>query len=166
MEQIPFSYLEFILRKDLPIDDGVIDKIWQYHIIPLVPVRRSLASPVIVSKHSGFRPERHEIEMGRTDLTTTHLFREIPERQDPGYGACDLRVAPLRWVDFIKLLIEKTEYSRIAFYPHMATPFVHCDYRFFGIDRFFYVVDENYQWVRVTKEGLIREVEKRFGLQG
>jgi len=160
MNKLYFSHQEFILRKDLPVASDVIDKIIEYHILPMNDIRQRFGSPIIVSKHSGYRHMEHEIEMNRPP-TSTHLFMEQPERQDPGYGASDYRVSPALFPRFIELMVD-SQYTRIAIYPYQKTPFIHCDYRFFGVDKFYNVVNHKNEWNRVTKFDLIDAVNLRF----
>ena len=160
MNKLYFSHQEFILRKDLPVASDIIDKIIEYHLLPMNDIRQKFGSPIIVSKSSGYRHMEHEIEKNRLP-TSSHLFMEHPERQDPGYGASDYTVAPALFVKFIELMVE-SQYTRIAFYPFQKTPFIHCDYRFFGVDKFYYFVNHKNEWHRVTKFELIDAVGKRF----
>lgn len=157
-----FSIKEYIIRPDLHTDLDIIDKIVKHHLLPMNVVRRSLDRPIIVSKRSGFRHPIHEQEKGR-NLTSTHLFEYNEERQDPGYGASDYRVAPLLWSKFIRLM-QQTPYSRMCFYPNVTTPFLHCDYRFYNIleGKKLYYVFINGKWTQVSLEELYKEVEGRF----
>ncbi len=161
MNKTYFKPSEYIIRPDIMVPVDVQDKILVHHIMPMNVIRHALEAPIVVSLNSGYRPPEHENEKGRTKLTSTHLFREIPERKDPGYGAADYRPMIHKWGKFIELMVQKSPYTRIAFYPEMETPFVHTDYRFYGIEKYYYIVTSG-TWNRVSKFELIDTVKKKF----
>ena len=133
------SIPEYVIAPEFGITLEVAEKIRKYHAYPMNHIRNKLGHPIIVSKRSGYRHEEHEKRMGRA-LTSTHLFMEIPERQDPGFGAADYTVAPSLFYKFVSLLLQEEIYNRLIFYPERG--FVHGDYRFVGVKRFFYVMEK------------------------
>ena len=148
---------EYVIRPDLPVPLDVVEKIYLYHAMPMNIVRDHLGRPIYVSKNSGFRHEEHEIEKGRTDLMSEHLFRPLDRPgSERGFGASDYR-ATLKMMPYLaKLIIECTQYSRITFYPNVATPFFHCDYRF-GFDTTrTYIAKKS--WIQVPQTEFIDQI--------
>lgn len=113
-----FSLSEFILRKDMPVPIEVSDKILRYHLWPLNEIRQHIGCPVHISQASGYRPLEHEKQKGR-DGTSQHTFQ--------GKGAVDLTAIKPRMYDLAVALIQKSDYTRICYYPD--NHFLHCDYK-------------------------------------
>ena len=148
---------EYVIAPQYGITLEVAEKIRKYHAYPMNILRNKLGHPIIVSKKSGFRHEEHEKAMGRV-LTSTHLFKEIPERQDPGWGASDYTVSPAVFYKFMTLLVQENIYNRLIFYPDNG--FVHGDYRFLGVDKFYYVMGQDLK--RVSESELLDAVWNRY----
>lgn len=149
---------EYIIRPDLPVPVDVIDKIQVYHAHPMSFVRHHLGAPIWVSKNSGFRPEEHEIEMGRTNLTTEHLFRDTGRKgSEKGLGAADYATRMDMMGKMITLIERHTSYSRLCYYP--GKDFVHCDYRF-GNSELIFFISENGSWKQLSKTSLLRSIKK------
>lgn len=149
---------EYVIAPQYGITLEVAEKVRKYHIFPMNALRNRLDFPIIVSKDSGFRHEEHEKEMGRA-LTSCHLFKEIKTRQDPGWGAADYTVAPAQWYKFMTQLLNDKIYNRIIFYP--GASFIHCDYRFIGVDMFYYIM-EGKELKKVTESELLDAVWNRY----
>ena len=151
------SIPEYVIAPQHGISLEVAEKIRKYHTFPMNILRNKLGFPIRVSQRSGYRHEEHELSKGRA-LTSAHLFREIPARQDPGYGAADYSVDDENWSVFIRELIEARIYPRLIFYPN--SKFVHADYRYLGVDRFFYIMEDGIK--RVSELTFIEKVELTF----
>ena len=149
---------EYVIAPQYGITLEVAEKIRKYHAYPMNILRNKLGHPIIVSKRSGYRHEEHEKAMGRT-LTSTHLFKEMPERQDPGWGASDYSVNPAVFYKFMTLLLQEKIYNRLIFYPESG--FVHGDYRFIGVGRFFYVMEKGVLR-QVTESEMLDAVWNRY----
>ena len=113
-----FKLYEFIITKPKTITLEIADKLYWYHIIPMIPVRKALGVSMTASLFSGYRPKWWEIFKKRSG-NSQHVFI--------GKGAVD-------WTCFdfennkdelLRLIIEHTEYTRIAIY----NSFIHCDYK-------------------------------------
>ena len=148
---------EYVIAPQHGISLEVAEKIRKYHLFPMNLIRNQLGHPIIVSKNSGYRHPIYEELQSRRD--STHEFRKIPTRQDPGYGAADYTVAPAVFYKFMQLLTDADIYNRLIFYPDNG--FVHGDYRFLGVDRFYYVVHRG-QLLQVTKSELLDSVWRRY----
>lgn len=148
---------EYVIAPQHGISLEVAEKIRKYHAFPMNNLRNRLGFPIIVSQNSGYRHENHETAMGR-ELTSTHLFRENVSRQDPGWGASDYRVAPAHWYKFMTKLLNEKIYNRLIFYPEKG--FVHGDYRFIGVDRFYYLMGQDLK--RVSESELLDAVWNRY----
>lgn len=111
-----FDIREFCIT-DEPVPQGVADKIFKYHMNPMQVVRERLEDPIIVSRRSGYRPVKWELERGRNG-NSQHTFR--------GKGAADYRINSDNWGLLLCLIKDWTEYSRICIYPNNS--FIHCDY--------------------------------------
>ena len=148
---------EYVIAPELGISLEVAEKIRKYHLFPMNLIRNELGHPIIVSKQSGYRHPIYEAQRGRT--TSTHMFQTIPERQDPGWGAADYTVAPAVFYKFMQLLTDADIYNRLIFYPDNG--FVHGDYRFLGVDRFYYVMHRG-QLLQVAKSELLDVVWDRY----
>lgn len=119
-----FSISELcITPKEIPL--SVADKLLKYHIHPMNALRAELGYPVWASQSSGFRPEWYELQRGRSGKSQ-HCFLEK--------GAIDW--TSYRINDLLKLLLDKSNYSRICYYENNR--FIHCDYKNEEKGRFFY----------------------------
>jgi len=101
-----------------PIPEAIADKILKWHILPLQRVRDKLNLAVWASQKSGYRSVAWEKSKGRGG-GSQHTFK--------GKGATDVTCHKFKDNKdrLIKLLIEETDYTRIAVY----NSFVHCDYK-------------------------------------
>lgn len=133
---------EYIIRPDLPVPVDVMDKIYEYHAVPVSRVREEMKAPVFVSQNSGYRPEQHEISKGRS-LTSEHMFKPIDRPGSEGYGAADYTADSDDMGSFLRLMAELTDYTRLCLYPNVSTPFFHCDYRYFGSETTFFISRRN-----------------------
>jgi len=117
---------------DKPVPQNIIDKIVNYHIVPMSVVRHYFGKPIFCKdskgKKSGFRPYRWEILRNRSGKSQ-HTFGQgkngIINPKDK--GAVDWRCRGFQSDkdELLKLIMEHTEYTRIAIYNH----FLHCDYK-------------------------------------
>ena len=148
---------EYVIAPELGISLEVAEKIRKYHLFPMNLIRNELGHPIIVSKRSGYRHPDYEAKRNRTN--SAHMFQAIPERQDPGWGAADYTVSPAVFYKFMQLLTDADIYNRLIFYPDNG--FVHCDYRFLGVDRFYYVMRQG-QLLQVAKSELLDVVWDRY----
>ena len=148
---------EYVIAPELGVSLEVAEKIRKYHLFPMNIVRNELGHPIIVSKRSGFRHPEYEAKRNRTN--SAHMFQAIPERQDPGYGAADYTVSPAVWYKFMTLLLQAKIYNRLILYPDNG--FVHGDYRFIGVNRFYYII-RNGKLKQVTESELLDAVWRRW----
>ena len=150
---------EYIKRPEFGVPVEVIDKIQVYHAHPMSYVRHLLGSPIWVSLNSGFRHEKHELEKGRTKLTTEHLFRDTGRPgSEKGLGAADYRTRLDMMGKMINLIERHTDYSRLCYYPNVNTPFAHCDYRF-GNTKLAFYISKGGSWTQLSKDKLIEAVK-------
>lgn len=123
-----FKLREFIITKPKTISLEIADKLYWYHIIPMIPVREKMKVWLTASLHSGYRPKWWERNKGRSG-NSQHTFGQIDVNtfDQDGKGAVD-------WTcnDFernkdklLRLIIEETEYTRMAVY----NSFIHCDHK-------------------------------------
>lgn len=113
-----FSLSEFLITKPKTIDVGIADKLMNYHIIPMLPVREELDISMTASQRSGYRPRWWEKKRGRSG-NSQHVFI--------GLGAVDWTCKNFKENKdkFLELILKHTDYSRIAIYDG----FLHCDHR-------------------------------------
>jgi len=122
-KNIPFSLDEFCIEGVDSCPQHIQERIWKYHILPILPVREAIGLPLTASKKSCYRSKEWEISKGRSG-ESQHTFEN-------GLGACDWTFAKgvnrtIENLDKLKaLLIKHTLYTRIAVYP----TFIHCDYK-------------------------------------
>jgi len=115
--KINFKLSEFVISEDkIPLSVG--DKILKYHIEPMNTVRDIIQIPIYPSQNSGYRTVEWEISHGRSG-NSQHTFK--------GKGAVDWTCKDFKKNkdDFLNLIIEYTDYTRIAIY----NSFIHCDYK-------------------------------------
>lgn len=123
-KEVPFSLSEFCIDGVGNTPDSVKEKIWRYHICPVINVRHDIDLPLTASEKSCYRPFKWEIEQGRSG-NSEHTFK--------GLGACDWTFynkkhkTPENLSKLYYSLMAHTKYTRIAIYK----TFIHCDY---GID--------------------------------
>jgi len=114
---INFNMSEFnISGSDIPED--VADKLLKYHIAPMQTVRNLFKKPIYPSEKSGYRPLSWELAKGRSG-NSQHTFAYK--------GAVDWTCNDFsdNKEELLKLIIENTNYKRIAVY----NTFIHCDYK-------------------------------------
>lgn len=128
-QQNHFKLAEFYKEEFTPTPE-IIDKI-RYHIAILNPVRDNLGDKVIISQHSGWRPELYELSKGRSGRSE-HCFK--------GPGAVDVTCTPRLLPKLLKLLI-KSQYTRICYYPTKG--FIHCDLKFEPINKQTFICRHN-----------------------
>lgn len=110
-----FLINEFTTEKQIPTE--VADKIQQYHINVMNPIREAFCAPILVSQNSGYRSKETELKQGRSG-NSEHCFE--------GKGAADYTTSG-DLLSLGKLLIKQSPYTRICYYPHKG--FYHCDYK-------------------------------------
>jgi hypothetical protein len=135
--QLYFSLSELcITPKEIP--QKVADKLLKYHVWPMNELRKELDSPVWASQSSGYRPEWYEKQRGRSG-NSQHCF--------VGKGAVDWTA--YRISDLLKLLLDKSSYTRICLYENNR--FIHCDYKR-DDGRWFYTCESpTSQWKLIHK---------------
>ena len=108
-----------ITQKPVPI--AVMDKIYEFHFIPLLEVKRHTSLSVRPSAKSCYRPLRYEISKGRSG-NSQHTFK--------GKGACDVTCDDfyINKDELLSALVKHTNYTRFAVYNN----FIHCDYAMQG----------------------------------
>lgn len=118
MKSIPFSISEFLITQPKTVELDIADKLWKYHIIPMLAVREALGFAIWASLKSGYRPEWYEKSKGRSG-TSEHCFKEK--------GAVDWTCFDFETNKdkFLELIIIHTDYTRIAVYDG----FIHCDHK-------------------------------------
>lgn len=116
---------EFLITGKLP-EHRIVDAILTHHLIPLNDCRRELGFPIIISKHSGFRPTEWDVERGRTG-NGSHTFGTGNGFSNPAInkGACDVTTSKENMPElFVRLA--RGPWTRIAYYPKHN--FFHIDY--------------------------------------
>lgn len=111
-----FKLKEFLITKPTTISLDIADKLYWYHIIPMIPVREALGVPITASAFSGYRPEWYEKRRGRSG-NSQHVFG--------GEGAVDWTCKNFssNKNKLLKLMIKHTGYTRYAIYDG----FIHAD---------------------------------------
>lgn len=114
---------ELIVTGRKTIELEVADKLYQFHIIPMHPVRKELGVWVTASLKSGYRPKWWEIKKKRSG-NSQHIFKDDWIN---GSGAIDWTCDDfdLKKNIFLALIIKYTNYTRMAIYEG----FIHCDYK-------------------------------------
>lgn len=117
MIQLNFNISDFNISGK-PIPEKIADKILKWHILPMQRVRNILKIAIWASQKSGYRSVTWEKSRGRSG-NSQHCFK--------GKGAVDWTCYKFKEnkYDFLKTIIEETDYTRIAVYEN----FIHCDYR-------------------------------------
>lgn len=118
-----FSFYEFMIDPDMRGDEALVpqhvyEKILEYHLPILNPIRHALGSPLYISEKSGYRSVEWEHARGRSG-ESQHTFSFL--------GACDLTCAPDLMPKLLNELIE-SEFPRVCWYPE--SDFFHCDFKF------------------------------------
>lgn len=134
--KIYFKLIEFIITGQKTISIELADKLYWYHIIPMIPVRKLMGISMTASLKSGYRPKWWELKKGRSG-NSQHVFEND--------GAVDWTCFDFETnkEQFLKLIIEHTEYTRMAIY----NGFIHCDHRETkGGKREIYKSNSNSEW--------------------
>jgi hypothetical protein len=115
--KLNFTVSEFNISGE-PIPEDVADKILKWHILPMQRVRDKFNDAIWPSLESGYRSVEWEEKHGRNG-NSQHTFKTK--------GAVDwtCQKFPERKNELLKLIIEETDYTRIAVY----NTFIHCDYK-------------------------------------
>lgn len=115
---IPFKTSEFIITREKTVPVDICDKIWKFHIVPMLWIRQQLGIKIWASQKSGYRPVWYEKEKGRSG-NSQHTFK--------GKGAVDWTCSNFQENKeiFLELILEHTEYTRVAIY----NGFIHCDHK-------------------------------------
>jgi hypothetical protein len=124
MYKIYFDISEYIINPEkdsVPLH--VADKIVEHHISIINPIRIELDVPVFVSKNSGFRSYKWEIDHGR-DGDSQHTYGDGQEHPELWLGAADYSCSKLLelWVK-----LQQSAYKRVIMYPNKK--FIHCDHK-------------------------------------
>jgi len=116
--RILFHINEFLIERNKEIPVDVADKIYNYHIIPMLNIRHKLGFPIYPSKRSSYRSKEWELSHGRLG-GSQHCFVDK--------GATDWTCSNFKQNKslFLSELIKHSEYTRIAIYD----TFIHCDYK-------------------------------------
>lgn len=113
-----FKLKDFIIEDSDQISVEVADKIYKYHINPIIPIREKMKLPIWASQNSSYRPEEYEKKKGRSGKSQ-HCFVLK--------GATDWTCSNFRTNKDILLeeMIQQTDYTRFAVYYG----FIHADYK-------------------------------------
>lgn len=140
MSKIYFT-TEEVCIVDSPIPQDIATRLWMFHILPMSRVRERYGAPIYASERSVYRPRAYEISKGRSGDSQHTFLGDLTKGE--GKGAGD-------WTGhnidrLLRLIIEETDYLRIAFYPDKK--FLHCDYKpTSGNKRQYFETDENGIW--------------------
>lgn len=161
---------QLIIEKGLNLKDfyrekpskKILEWIRKYHYLPGIEVDEHLIDrSLIVSKNSGYRTVQHELSRGRSGKSQ-HTFKDV---WPAGAGACDWTTSDVRELQLLyehhpeeyetapviiehelkillDLLIEHTNYRRLAVYPS----FIHADYKNINGKRRIYKSGYDSQW--------------------
>lgn len=133
--KIHFTLSEYCITSG-PIPQNIADKILKYHIIPMSVIREILGFRIIVSKRSGYRPEKYEKSRGRNGKSQ-HCFIE----KGAGDYTADTKEELLLLLEEMK---KSHTYTRIAYYPNDL--FIHGDYQIFGQYQYFECESPTSKW--------------------
>lgn len=128
--RVPFSIDEFCIVGADQTPQHIKEKIWRYHISPVINVRHKIDLPLTASEKSCYRPFKWEIERGRSGLSQ-HTFGEGQDDEENHLGACDWTFHNQKDItldninSLFRLLMKETKYTRLCVYP----TFIHCDYK-------------------------------------
>lgn len=154
---VPFSTEEFCIDGAESSPSHVKEKIWRYHISPVINVRRDVGLPLTASEKSCYRPFKWEIKQGRGG-GSQHTFGERSDGtfDEDNLGACDWSFwnkadrTPENLNKLYYSLMAHTKYTRLAIY----NTFIHCDYK--ARDGFRYLYNaRNSGWEFVDKVELL-----------
>ena len=104
-------------KPSIALPDDVKEKIEKYHIPELNRIREELGCPIIISRHSGYRPYEYEISRGRSGKSE-HCYRRN--------GAVDITCKEDKFSELWELM-KKSKYTRVCLYPNNR--FIHCDFK-------------------------------------
>lgn len=124
-------------KPDATVPLHVVEKLLRYHLPILNDIRQALNSPLIISRHSGYRPEQWELDHGRNG-SSQHTFS--------GLGAADLTCKQQRMPKLMHLLLD-SDYPRVTWYEHHG--FFHCDFKDATLGKRFYQADKNGIWKQI-----------------
>jgi len=115
---IPFKIDEFLIEPSKTIDTHIADKIYKYHIIPMIYVRRNLGFAIYPSMKSSYRSKLYELSKGRSG-NSQHTFIKK--------GATDWTCEDFKnnKDELLSEMIKETSYTRFAIY----NGFIHSDYK-------------------------------------
>lgn len=102
------------------IPKSVVNRIKNFHAVPMQKIREIYGKPITVSERSGYRPKWWEVMRGRSG-NSQHTYYGTSK------GATDWTVDDFEENKdaFLELILEHTQYTRIALYG----TFIHCDYK-------------------------------------
>lgn len=123
-----FKIQEFLIDKRKTVPNDIADKLYWYHIIPMIPVRAKLGVPITASQFSGFRPlwwEKWKGRSGKSQHTFGQIDKNTFDKESKGAVDWTCKDFMLRFPDLLQLMIEHTEYTRFAIYKS----FIHADYK-------------------------------------
>ena len=115
--KLNFTIAELCISHTQLIPIPVADKILEYHILPMQPIRIQLGFPIWASEHSGYRSPAYERKMKR-EYISPHQFKEK--------GAVDWTCDKKNFYLFVCMMIARHPYKRICLYPEEM--FLHGDY--------------------------------------
>jgi len=130
-----FSLSEFH-KPEIALLSDVKEKIEKYHIPELNKVREKLKSPIIISRHSGYRPRWYELQKGRSG-NSEHCYK--------GKGAVDITCESSRFGELWELMVDSA-YTRVCLYVN--NNFIHCDFKEVERKQIFHCIDGK-TWERV-----------------
>lgn len=130
---VPFTTEELCIEYGEDIPQHIATKLWKYHIIPMLVVRAILDSAITASQNSGYRPKMWELRQGRSG-NSEHVFN--------GKGAVDWTCKKELLPELLRLIIQYTDYTRIAVYD----TFIHCDYKAEDGNRYIFDSTPKSEW--------------------
>jgi len=122
-----FTISELCIDKSVDVPQDVADKILLHHILPMNPVREALGEAIFVSQHSGWRHYLWELARGRSGKSQHVFLKKSKGAVDWTIGGVEKHETDGNFEDLFKLIVDLTEYTRIAVYPNAR--FIHCDYK-------------------------------------
>ena len=136
-----FKLSELCITAD-PIHLDVADKLLQFHIAVMQPIRERLNCSIWASEKSGYRPVAWEKMQGRNG-SSEHTFK--------GKGAVDWTCSK---PGALGLELLQSPYIRLAWYPLRG--FYHCDYR--GVTRSTFICLDGKTWNPVQQHQFEQEI--------
>lgn len=164
MPALHFTISELLIDPDAGLPVTVADKLLQYHIWEMNPIRIRLGAPIWASGDSGYRHKGWERSRNRAPddpknnrkSWSRHTFTKLEGKDPDGLGAIDWTTKENYMTQLGKLLLI-TNYSRVCLYPDDG--FYHCDYGWRERGQILFINDGGWvqkserEWLKIINNG-------------